>query len=59
MLLVEDLRHAMRTLRKAPTFAATAVLALSLGIGANVAIFSLMDGLVLRPLPLLHPGESG
>ena len=51
----EDLRYALRILRRAPTFAATAVLALSLGIGANVAIFSLVDSLLLRPLPLDHP----
>ncbi|HEY2798039.1 MAG TPA: ABC transporter permease [Thermoanaerobaculia bacterium] len=44
-------RHAFRTLRRAPGFSAAAILMLGLGIGANTAIFSLMDAVVLRPLP--------
>ena len=54
MLIVEDLRFAVRTLRKSRAFTATAVAALALGMGANVAIFSLVDALLIRPLPLDH-----
>ena len=53
----QDLRYALRTLRSNPGFAAVAILSLALGIGANTAIFSLLDAVMLKSLPVARPGE--
>lgn len=53
--ILADLRYALRTLGRSPLFAAVAILSLALGIGANTAIFTLMDQILLRKLPIKDP----
>ena len=54
---LQDLRYALRQLTKAPAFTVTALLTLALGIGANTAIYSLLDQVMLRALPVENPKQ--
>src|ERR1700736_5871537 len=55
--LRQDLRYGLRCFRKAPAFTAAVALTIALGVGANTAVFSLMDAVLLRSLPVQNPKE--
>src|SRR5713226_8865498 len=58
-LLLANVRYACRVLRRQPVFSSVAILTMALGIGATTAVFSVVYGLLLRPLPYRDPGRLG
>jgi predicted permease len=56
-VILQDIRYALRTFRNSPAYAAVVILSLALGIGANTAIFGLMNGVLLSQLPVKDPGQ--
>ena len=58
-MLINDLRFAVRQLHKNPGFALAVTVTLALGVGVNTAVFSLVNGFLLRPLPYPNPDRLG